>query len=65
MNEVKLVTVEFHGMTKGVEVKCPWCGWRTPRARSYFGTKKQTFRCNHCYSLYRVRFAGEKNKKGE
>ena len=61
---MRLAVVRFRGMTKGVEVTCPWCEKTTPRANAYFGSGKHTFKCNYCHRPYRVRFAGEKKKHG-
>lgn len=65
MIEVKLAVVTLTGVGRGVRVTCPWCDKVTPRANSYFGSGKHTFRCSHCHRPYRVRFAGEKKKRGE
>ena len=56
---MKLAVVTMDPGRKGVMVSCPHCGRETPRTKSYFGSGKGSFRCNHCYCLYKVRFAGE------
>jgi transposase-like protein len=60
VTEVRRAVVCPRRINKGVEVTCPWCNKTTPRADAYFGSGKQTFRCNYCHRPYRVRFAGKK-----
>ena len=60
--EMKLAIVEWNALGR-IEVTCPHCGWMIPRTWTYIHTLHYSFRCNHCYRLYRVPFAGDKKAK--
>jgi hypothetical protein len=60
---MKLATISRNA-TGRIEVTCPYCGWMVPRTWTYIHTLHYSFRCNHCYRLYRVPFVGEKPKRG-
>ena len=59
---MKLATIQQNAIGR-VEVVCPYCGWMVPRTWSYIHTMRWSFRCAHCYRLYKVPFSGDKKGK--